>query len=459
MRLKSFKIILFTLISISLFQFSKVAVAETLPYLDSEFSCLSKEEANKYINDFEVDVNSFGGLELCNGQVDTKKLLNDLQIIEKGQFASTGQNLLIRNFIPASQYYSWMKSQTHGMNRGNDIPWATAYNSGGYFTMQDGWAKLSTLGRVGTVIHEARHTAGYRHIPCTSGPYGGTSLSGCDRDYAYGGSHGVEMEYYARVSVQGTNFHPVYKTMARLMAIARSNFVFNVSPIQTREALLLLDSEKKPILFDRDKSTYREVGTQNGRLKRTSFGAVLLEGLKAISIEMYEVTGFKEAIDDTYSYFKMINQPDSPIANGLVDFEEIDLGSRRYALALNSTGGRSQVRTYKFASGAWSNPSALNFEAQNFSPFSPEGQKGVFLISKNKEVFQINPENLAQQKTNQIWNSDLIATAVVNQRIYRLKSDHQLYYVENGQEKNLKSDIAFTDMVSVPLYDAFEVKF
>lgn len=138
--------------------FVNVAVAE-IPYQDSEFSCLTNAEADKYVKDFNIDVTSFGGKELCDATIDTKKLFNDIKIVEGGKF-KTGENNLIKGFVDGSKYYSWLISQTRGVERGNDVPWATAYNAGGYFTMQDGWAQLSTLGRVGTFIHEARHTEG-----------------------------------------------------------------------------------------------------------------------------------------------------------------------------------------------------------------------------------------------------------------------------------------------------------
>lgn len=228
--------------------------AQEIPYQDEKFSCLTQAEANRYVVDFKINVRSFGGIELCNSSVDTKKLFNDLQILEKAQFESAGENHLIRGFVPADQYYTWMKKQTYGVERGNDMPYATAYNVGGYFTMQDGWARASTLGRVGTIVHEARHTEGYRHIVCQRGPYQGTRIAGCDSDYNYGGSHAVEMEYYARVTVQGRNFHPVYQKMARLMAMARSNIFFNTSPLQTREGLLALSmNREQAFLYDRGK--------------------------------------------------------------------------------------------------------------------------------------------------------------------------------------------------------------
>jgi hypothetical protein len=172
-----------TLIYFSLFSGSfswATADKNELPVFDHDFVCTTQEKADQYIRDFKIDTNSFGGRDLCNSKVDIKKLFNDLQIIELGQFDlnyssihkdedetsagnssdQTAINPLIGGFIDTKNYYPWMRDQTEGMNRGNDVPYATAYNSFGYFTMQDGWATLSTLGRVGTVIHEARHTAG-----------------------------------------------------------------------------------------------------------------------------------------------------------------------------------------------------------------------------------------------------------------------------------------------------------
>jgi hypothetical protein len=116
---------------------TSVASAESLGHVDPDFGCVTQALADKYVQDFSIDVKTFGGLELCNNQVDSKKLFNDLQIIEQGQFDSGSTNVLIAGIIPADKYYSWMKDQTYGMARGNDIPYATAYNRGGSFIMQD----------------------------------------------------------------------------------------------------------------------------------------------------------------------------------------------------------------------------------------------------------------------------------------------------------------------------------
>ena len=125
--------------------FSLNLSAQDMPYLDTAFACTDPADAERYIRDFNIDVPSFGGMELCNSQVDTKKLLNDLEILEKGRFSADGSNKFIRGFVAANNYYNWMKGETRGVERGQDVPYATAYNSGGYFTMQDGWAKRSCL--------------------------------------------------------------------------------------------------------------------------------------------------------------------------------------------------------------------------------------------------------------------------------------------------------------------------
>src|SRR3989338_5089579 len=422
-----------------------------MPYKDSEFTCLSASEADKYTRDFGVDVRSFGGKELCDAQVDTKKLFNDIKIVEGGQFAE-GQNNLIKGFVNKSQYYDWLKEQTRGIERGNDIPWATAYNSGGYFTMQDGWAKLSTLCRVGTFIHEARHTEGYRHISCRQGPYQGVSLAGCDSNYNYGGSHAVEMEYYARVSVQGINFHPVYKKMARLMAIARSNFVFNTAVLQPREAVMALSENRTQAhVYDQGQWFIREVPAVEGRLKRTSFGGVIFNGLAAFAIELYQNSGFPDAIEDTYSYYKLMGE-----TQNIKDFEEFDSGVKRHVVKI---GNNNKLAEFDFPQGSWGSKKSLPFSVAKLSTAVPGNVKaGLFLVSTEGKIFNYVPES--QQLVSQPGQWDFSNQEVVtfkNQNLI-LRNDGKIY-VQSGESLQpwLQTENLYSGLVVVPVYDAFEV--
>lgn len=444
-----------------------------LPYLDKQFSCITQDQALKYKKDFNVDLRTFGGQELCNPVIDFKKLTNDLSIIEYGKFETNSQNGLIGKFVDPAKYYLWMKAQTRGMNRGNDIPTATAYNSGGYFTMQDGWARLSTLGRVGTVIHEARHTEGYRHIPCSFGPYAGVRMDGCDRDLQYGGSHGVEMEYYARVSVYGNNFHPVYKAMARLMAMARSNFVFNNSPMQKREGLLVQTEQGNYWLFDNNKWVYRSAITpqdQNqlrininqrflknavslpGYLKRTSFGASLFNGSQAFAIDLYERYEPSTALTDTYSYFKILLD----LKTSLKDFEEFDIGIKRYLAQVNQ---QNQISTFNYGKGRWNSAKNLNFQPAISATFLPTGQAGYFLIDTQGNTYAYNTEQDAMILTNHKWDTQAIAYSKVNNQVFSLSKENRLFFLNNNtwQEIQLPQNQKPIQMVSVPLYNIFTV--
>jgi len=428
------------------------AIAATpMPYADQDFACITQQQADKYTRDFEVDVDSFGGLELCDSNVDSKKLFNDLQIIEQGQFSPSAQNLLIKGFVPADQYYSWMKSQTRGMNRGNDVPYATAYNSWGYFTMQDGWAALSTLGRVGTVIHEARHTAGYRHYPCNKGPYMGANLDGCDQNYAQAGSHAIEMEYYARVSVAGQNFHPVYQAMARLMAMGRTNFVFNSSPIQKREAVLAMEDQYGPVLFDGANKLQREGSDFAGRLKRTSFGAALFNGLQAVAMELYEINGSHPSIKDDYSYFKLLSMNNM---GSLKDFEEYDNNQKRYVAVVT---GAEQLVTYNFPRGAWNSPKALSITVDRTATMLPSGEQGYFLISKG-DVYSVNGDNQQIKSTGKKWDDQIQSVVLLNGSTLVLKIDGTIYQRNADGAETAFDGGKYTQMVNVPLYDAFEVR-
>lgn len=453
MNLKAF------LVSLSLFV-GFTAGAADIPYEDNQFGCFPQAIAQRYTKDFKIDLKTFGGNELCDANVDSKKLLNDLHLIENGSFTS-GQNLFIRGFVKADQYYSWMKSQTRGIKRGQDIPTATAYNSMGFFTMQDGWAKLSTLGRVGTVIHEARHTAWYGHTPCFQGPYKDIRTDACDKNYEYGGSHAVEMEYYARVSVLGTNFHPVYKKMARHMAIARSNIFFNKPIIQSREALMALTASKdKALLLDEHShgSTWltKEAPQVPGELKRTSFGAVIFDGLKAFAIDPYQNSGSADLVPDTYSYFKMMLEKQfSPVQ----DLEEFDINNKRYLVKIES----NVLTKYDFSKGTWGQSLKLNFNVvKTATSVDAPLANGYYLVDTNGFVYSYDPvANSVSRTSLKGWNPVYTKIVKYKSDTLALKNNGSVVSVDvtNSQETpwTLAPATAISDLISIPLYDGFEI--
>lgn len=431
--------------------FAPMAHAQNLPYLDSDFGCLTREQADRYVRDFSVDTQSFGGLELCDGSRETKKLLNDLTLIEKTEFAAPVDHPFIKGFVDRANYYGWMKSQTRGVERGNDVPYATAYNSGGYFTMQDGWAVLSTLGRVGTIIHEARHTAGYRHYSCASGPYAGTGVSGCDTHYNQGGSHGVEMEYYARVVLEAKNLHPVYQSMARLMLLGRSNFVFNEQPMRKREALVAYAPGKVTIVDGTNLVERAAPAVAEGsRLKCTSFGASLVNGTEAVALDLYGNEAGTTSLADDYSYFKLFHAPRENAPTAPVATEEFDQGVKRYFTVLNGNGS---LYSYNFGEGAWYAPVAAA-GAKDLVTITPDGRAGLFVVKADGAMvpFDATARRLGQPLGIQ-WPADTAAFARMGGRLVSLKSDGRLVDAEGAEA--LPGH--FTDLVNVPLYDAFEV--
>ncbi len=445
-----------TLLSSFLFSALALAGPGELPYKDTDFACISQADANRYVADYDIDVDSFGGMELCNSAKDTKKLFNDLSLIEKAEFAPDNGHSFIRGFVPVSNYYGWMKGETRGMNRGNDIPWATAYNSGGYFTMQDGWAALSTLGRVGTVIHEARHTAGYRHYPCAHGPYGGTSMAGCDTTYAQGGSHGVEMEYYARVVLNSKNLHPAYKSMARLMALGRSNFVFNEKPMRQREALLGLAGDRL-VLVDGNKAFEREtpVAAAGSQLKRTSFGASLVKGQKAVAVDVYGFSNNGYSMEDDYSYYKLYKTPRPGGPSSVQSIEEIDIGNKRY-FAVLADGGK--VYSYNFPGGGWHPATAPLAGADTFVTRAPDGSHGLFVVKGDGLVvpFDLTTRRFGNALRDR-WTSDTRAYAMLGGGLVRLTATGEVVDGKGAPVAGFDKR-QVTDLVNVPLYDTFEVR-
>lgn len=431
------------------------AFAADLPHLDKDFACFDAKQAARYVDDFSVDVESFGGLELCDGSRDTKKLLNDLYLIEKTEFAADVNHPFIRGFVDRNGYYEWMKGETRGVNRGHDIPYATAYNSWGYFTMQDGWAALSTLGRVGTIIHEARHTAGYRHYRCDHGPYAASSVAGCDTDYEQGGSHAIEMEYYARVVLEAKNLNPVYKSMARLMALGRSNFVFNKTPMKTREALLARAGAKLTLVDGEKVSEHAAPALSDEfRLRRTSFGASLVRGTEARAVDLYDPVSSAVEKSDDYSYYKQfqIARPSGPTSFRAIS--EFDVGKLRYLTVLDNEG---RVFSYDFPNGEWHEPVMAPRGTTGFENTAPDGQRGLFAKLEDGTLVPFDAANLRFLSALPArWADGTLSYAFLGKTLVRLSSDGRAVEAASGAPLSALAG-RYTDLINLPLYDAFEV--
>lgn len=452
--MRFFNWVLFIVLSIGFLNFVQ---AKDLPYLDSEFDCISQSEADSITKELTINIFSFGGLELCNSTKDTKKLFNDIQIIKKGQFSGEDSNSFIKNWVSENNYYNWLVRNTRSIRRGHDIPNATAYNSGGNFTMQDGWALLSTLGRVGTLIHEARHTEGYRHFPCKYGPYSDTYLSGCDFSIDQGGSHAVEMEYYSRVVLRGKNFHPAYQTMARLMNLARANFVFN-KPVMTSSEMLLAASATENKLITHDSLRHFDLPIYNGvmegtLLKRSSSGGVLLTNKgKAWVVDLYSQINKTVQLEDNYSYYKILKS--RSFSFNVVDVEEFDIGVLRVLMLMTSNG---HIYRYNYRKAVWYKIFSLTSSDRFVTHFPETGRSGLFIVTKDNQVYTFNLSSNRFTKMNANWPTDVLSAVQFNNKTLLLGTDGTL---RNNLGQTYKPFLKekLSQIISVPAYDAYNFK-
>ncbi|MBK7842203.1 MAG: hypothetical protein IPJ71_00695 [Bdellovibrionales bacterium] len=438
------------LVLMGIFSASSVGFAQSsdIPSVDENFGCSLKEKFDQYVHDFSVDIDSFGGPELCNSKVDTKKLINDFEIVERGLFAPGNSNVFIQNLISSNSYYQWLSSVTYGIRRGSDLPWATAYNSGGYFTMQDGWAKLSTLGRVGTLLHEARHTEGYSHRSCSHGPYSNTGVPGCDESIFEGGAHAVEMEYYSRVVLQGKNFHPLYKSMARLMNLGRANFVFNENPMKEEHRLLARSGNSAFFVSPEGLVRSDLPALQGYALKSTSFGASLFNGSEAFAIDFYKGNHGSTSLIDDFSYFKIIRMPQHVPS---IDIEEVDLGDRRFLIGLTAN---EQLRSFVFSNATWSRPVKIP-GAVKLARVAPDGSQGLFAIKGRGRYCQVDLKTLNCQESHSLWPEEIVQFAIAGEELVELNSEKKVLHSSTHTPYPLLMNQPIDEIVSVPLFDSF----
>lgn len=405
--------------------------------------CLDAQKVADYVRDFRIRKSTFGKEDLCDPKNELYQLYQSLLVIEAGQYSGRSRSKFIHNFVPKDKYLAWNAQRIYQLRRGHDIPYATAYNSGGYVTVQDGWAQLSSLGKVGTLIHEARHTDGYGHTACKFGPYKSEGVSGCDRSVESGGSHGVEMEYYARVVLEGENFHPVYQSMARLMLLARGHFVFNKPPLQADQGVFLRGVNGESFFFQSG-TYYRQFPLNNygnWLMKRGSMGPVLFDGQKALSVDIYnaQVTPQK----DEFSYYKLL---DFPRPEPFQDMEEIDQGGKKYLVALGQSG---QLYQYAFRRSRWNRiHSPSDYLA--FKTRDPLGRSGLFVVHQSGQVERWDLARRKLQALPELWPAHVVDIVEMGSELVELRQNGQL--VVRRTQQVVEGLPALMQAVEVPIY-------
>lgn len=127
------------------------------------------------------------------------------QLLAAGRF-SPGVYGFGDGLVARGRYGSWKLSRS-----GNDVR---------------AFLTTSALDRAGAVLMACARPDGDGQVACAAGVGAAFARQACDSTAAANGPRAVEAEYFARVALFGRNFHPLYRKMARLAAIARAQGAF-----------------------------------------------------------------------------------------------------------------------------------------------------------------------------------------------------------------------------------------
>jgi hypothetical protein len=235
-----------------------------IPSISDTYSCIPNDQAQDYINELGIQMDQFGGVELCDNTKRGKQVLDAIWSIESGQFAdATGNSSVLEPGLLGVGYYDYLKSHiteivANGCGSGQFIM-ACVFLGTTTMHIQDYLftGNFPSVMQVATLIHEARHTEGFSHVDCEAGPLASIS-GGCDQNLAYRGAYAVELEYLAKVTMQGQNFNPVFQTLARQSAISVMEENLNEMPDTGVDELIMIDGKDGHIaLFDGQNITDR----------------------------------------------------------------------------------------------------------------------------------------------------------------------------------------------------------
>jgi hypothetical protein len=206
-------------------------------------------------------------------------------------------------------------------------------------------------------------------------------------------------------------------------------------------------------VYDRGQWFDREVPQAEGRLKRTSFGGVIFDGLRALSIELYENSGFVDLIPDTYSYFKLLGENKSAVK----DFEEFDAGVKRYAVRITSD---NKLTPYDFPNGKWGRDMNIGFNVTHTSTaVLGNTQSGLYLVAESGEIYNYQPQNQRITAIGQNWPAEAQEIIVYNGQNLVLNSKGQIMVLQSGALVPwTETNNVYSDLIATPMYDGFEVR-
>jgi hypothetical protein len=226
--------------------------------------------------------------------------------------------------------------------------------------------------------------------------------------------------------------------------------------MKKREALLGLAGDKL-VLVDNNEIIERPVpaAAQGSRLKRTSFGASLVKGDASVAVDLYNKENIGFSAKDDYSYYKLFQSPRDNMPASVQDTEELDVGSLRFFTVLDQQG---KMSSYDFPNGVWFAAVSGPANGKALVTRAPNGQAGLFVVGNDGTItpFDVNARRFSAPLADK-WRADTTAFAMLNSTLVRLTAEGQIVNAQTGVPMNGFAKYRFTDLVNVPMYDAFEV--
>lgn len=113
--------------------------------------------------------------------------------------------------------------------------------------------EASVSGLAMTLVHEARHMDGFKHVKCTHGIFMSLSYPECDTSFEEQGSHAFQLSYLLKLHRTLKNEGDKFKV--RMLIVHTLEYAFNEAPFGLKKGGLILDSQNRVLFFDGQQMT------------------------------------------------------------------------------------------------------------------------------------------------------------------------------------------------------------
>lgn len=401
----------------------------TMGQANAADACLDQKVMDSVKANISLEGDNWEPLDPCNASSNTYKMWEVLSLIKQITFKETKINVgpLNQDILPSDFWGYFSEHVSYMVNEDSCRDGVVAFVFGG---MQDRTVHLCPLfyensqnvyDRAETILHEARHFEGFRHVTCARGPRIGKA-GACDNFIEEKGSYAVTVESFAKMALLAEGVPGPARAQLKNQAVVYDE-AFNkpILPDGFQSTYMLSKDKQKAFMFDGAKA-FEVPAITSARLisRNVALAAFPLDKTDAYTLDTYsknfDTLPAQGSLSIAYNGTEISQRPEML---DLINGSYMGAFLHRDLIGLRFPTDKEFVKI------------PLGFQAERLllaTELGLEGKDSGYVLSTEGKMFQVQLLPEGQSKITEIPNmmGNLKNIILIGEKRFGLTSDGEL---------------------------------